>query len=102
MLMFTCQQKPSTRSQAEKQLPTLTFEILNVLGFIQNQILPSFLLECSNILGGQLVRCDADMERVGFCPSLNYWVNRAPFNIKRLVEIGLTFRLSARSFAVPK
>lgn len=70
----SCQQKSSFRVESQKGLPSLALEILDVLGLVQDHIIPLFPSEGKVILDNKLVRCDADVERVFLTPpvSLNF------------------------------
>jgi hypothetical protein len=53
----------------EQQLPSLGLEILNILRFIQNKVLPLFTPKTLMILDDQFVRCNAYVERIWFGPT---------------------------------
>lgn len=56
--------------EIQEALPALGLEVLDVLGFVQNQVPPGFPSERLVILQHQFVRGDADMEGIGFSPTL--------------------------------
>lgn len=64
------QEQPPPRVESEEGLPALTLEILDVLGLVQNHVIPLFASEDKVVLNHQLVRRDAHMERVIFAPAL--------------------------------
>lgn len=55
--------------EIEQQLPSLWFEIFNILRFVQNQVFPFLSSETLVILYDQFVWCDAYMECIHFCPA---------------------------------
>ena len=65
------QQKSPFGIEPEQGLPPLAFEVLNVLGLIQDHIVPLLSSEGKMVLNYQLVRGDAHMERVFLAPALS-------------------------------
>ncbi len=54
----------------QHELPSLRFEVFDVLRFVEYHVLPSFVLKDAYVLCHQLVRRDAHMERVWPGPAL--------------------------------
>jgi len=67
----TSQEQSPACVKPEESLPTLTFEIFNVLRFIEYHIIPFLSSKYKMILNDQLVGCDAHMERVFLAPALS-------------------------------
>ena len=57
------------RLKVEKKLPSLRFEVLDVLRFIENKVPPTLAPESLMILDDQLVRRNAHMESIRLRPS---------------------------------
>ena len=58
--------------EVEKDLPSLGFEIFDILSFIQNHIVPFFPSENEMIGNCYFVAGDTDMKRVEFGPSFSF------------------------------
>ena len=64
-----CQQQASLRIEIDEGLPSLALKVLNVLGFIQHQIVPPLPPKSERILNSQLVGSNYNMVCVGFGPT---------------------------------
>ena len=64
------EQKPSFGVESEKGLPALGLEVFDVLGFIEDHVVPFLAAEGEVILDDELVGSDADVEAVVFAPTL--------------------------------
>lgn len=53
-------------------MPSLAFEILNVLGLIKNHVIPFFPSENGVICDSNFIAGDANMETIEFGPSLAF------------------------------
>ena len=67
----TSQQESPFSVEPKQGLPPLAFEVLNVLGLIQDHIVPLLPSEGKVILNDKLVRGDAHMERVFLAPTVS-------------------------------
>jgi hypothetical protein len=65
------QEKSVTSVEAEQGLPTLRAEILDVVSFVEDEVVPRFASEDVLIGEDELVRSDADVEGVLGVPSLS-------------------------------
>lgn len=65
------QQQSPFGVEPEQGLPPLAFEVLNVLGFIQDHIVPLLPSEGEVVLNDQLIGGDAHMERVVLAPAMS-------------------------------
>lgn len=64
------QEESSLCVKAQERLPPLTLEVLNVLSFIQDHVVPLLPSECKVILNDKFVGGDAHVERVLSTPSM--------------------------------
>ena len=67
----TSQEKSPFSVEAEKRLPSLTFEILDVLRLIKHHIVPLLSSESKMILDHKLVRSNANVKWVLFAPAVS-------------------------------
>jgi hypothetical protein len=67
-----CQQQSAARVEPQQSLPALTLEILYVLSFIQNHVIPFLPSENKMVLNYQFIGSYADMEGVVFAPALSF------------------------------
>ena len=58
----SCKKESTLGVETKKGLPSLTFEVLNILRFIKNHVIPLFPSECKVVLDDQLVGSDANVE----------------------------------------
>ena len=58
--------------KVQQRLPTLRFEILDVLRFVENEILPFLSTERFGVLQHEFVRGDADVKGVDLRPALTF------------------------------
>lgn len=65
-----CQKETSPGVEPEQGLPPLALEVLDILGLIKHHVVPLLASEHKVVLDDQLVRRDANMERVVFAPAL--------------------------------
>lgn len=92
------EQETALRVVIEEDLPTLTLKVLDVLGLIEDHVLPLFPAQDVDILGGKVVRGDADMERVLFAPSKTLLF---PLLLTTIVAEDLEGRSPALELALP-
>lgn len=64
------QKKSSLCIKSKKSLPPLTFKVLDILGLIQDHIVPLLPSKGKVILNYKLVRGDADVERIFLAPPM--------------------------------
>lgn len=62
------QQQSSLSVETDQCLPPLALEVLDVLGFVENEVIPTLALECEGVLDGQLVRCNHNMIHIRLSP----------------------------------
>ena len=67
----SCKQQPAFCIESQQGLPSLTLEVFNILGLIEDHIVPLLATESKVILNHELVGCDADMEGIFFTPTLS-------------------------------
>lgn len=60
------EKEPALRVEVEQRLPPLGSEVLDILGLVQDEVLPLFAAESDLVLNNNLVGSDAHVERVGF------------------------------------
>ena len=65
-----CQQQSSLGVESKQGLPPLALEVLNILGLIEDHVIPLLPSECEVILNHQLIRRDAHVKRVLFAPPM--------------------------------
>ena len=56
--------------ETEQGLPPLTLEVLDVLSLVEDHVVPFLSPEREVILDHELVRCNANVERVVFAPTM--------------------------------
>jgi len=64
------EQQSSAGVESQQSLPSLAFEILDVLGLVENHVIPFLAPECKMVLDDELIRSDAYMERVLLAPAM--------------------------------
>ncbi len=78
-----CQKETSPGVEPEQRLPPLTLKVFDVLSLIKHHVVPLLASEHEVVLDDQLVRCDANMERIVFAPALSF-----QFSLLLTSEIG--------------
>lgn len=68
----TSKEKTSFCIKSEQCLPSLTFEIFDILSFIKYHIIPFLSAKSKMVLNYQFIGSDTHMERVVSTPSLTF------------------------------
>ena len=68
----TSKKKSSFGVKPEHRLPSLTLEVLDILSFVKDHIVPFLSTESEVVLNYELVRGDTNMEGVVFAPAMTF------------------------------
>lgn len=94
----TSEQEAPLSVKVDQRLPPLALKILNILRFVQDQIVPLLPLEGEGILNRQLVRSNDDVVPIRFRPATSKFF--APFG-GAVVTKYLHCRTEALEFSFP-